>query len=225
MSQLHEKIVSLKSKMMSYFLIVQNQIELANEATLDYNLEKAKEATLKESRINQLELEVDKECENLLTLYNPVASDLRTILAFYEINHELERIGDIADSVADYILEIEKPIDKKLLKVCEVDRMFKVLLNMKEYVIQAFENDNSQIALDVLKEDKKLNIINIAASKNIISFLKENKFQFLEESFYILSIIRKLERAGDHMKNIAEEIVFYIDSKKLKHKRKRKITS
>ena len=100
MTHLEQEINDLRKELLSMFLAVDNQLQKSEKALLEFDKDLAAEITNTEKRINSLELKIDRDCENILALYSPVAVDLRFVLSVYKINHELERIADIADGIA-----------------------------------------------------------------------------------------------------------------------------
>jgi phosphate transport system protein len=137
----------------------------------------------------------------------------------YKITHELERIADIADGIANYVNNLNTPFPKQAIKEILIKEMFAQTQAMMDNVIEAFEKEDTKIARRVFKQDELLNSINSNASTVIISNYEESSAESL---FYLLSCVRKLERAGDLTKNIAEELIFSIESKVIKHRKNRK---
>jgi phosphate transport system protein len=168
--------------------------------------------------VNAYELKIDRDCENIFALYNPVAVDLRFVLAALKINNNLERTGDIAEGIGKFIISNESPFDDNLLKVTQMIKMFDVSTSMLLDVLTAFENEDTALARSIFKQDEILDNLNLNASSVIADFIRKNPDK-LEQALYILSTIRNLERVGDQAKNIAEEIIFYVEAKVLKHKK------
>ena len=226
MAQLHENIKELKQDLFELFLMTIEQIKNSKKEFENNNKSIAKVIIETEEKVNKKELLIDEKCESILTLFNPVAKDLRRVLAIYKINHELERIGDIADSIADFVIdsEMKDGVDIKLLEETGLIEMFLVLIKMQKNVFASFKNNCPNSAIGVLEEDKKLNNINNSSIENLKNLINNDKVE-LEVSYKLLTIIKKLERAGDHLKNIAEEIVFSVNSEVIKHQNKRKISS
>jgi len=151
-------------------------------------------------------------------LFCPVAVDLRFLLAVLKINNNLERIGDIAEGVAKYIVESSVKFDKDILESTQVIRMFDDSLDILTDAQAAFENENTILARTIFSRDEVLDQINKKADGVIAEYIRNNLGN-INETLYILSIIRKLERVGDQSKNIAEEIIFYVEAKVLKHQK------
>lgn len=167
-----------------------------------------------------MELTIDRHCENILALFNPVAIDLRFVLAVIKINSDLERLGDHANSIAKYIMEFGDSIDNSLIEEMEVDAMFNNAIEMVHHVSNAFIKEDTKEARKVFSMDKTLNEIHKKSSARIKKISEENNVD-LRMLLYLFSIISKLERVGDLSKNTAEEIVFFIEAKVLKHKKAR----
>lgn len=216
MTQLENEIASLKTEVINMWVLVQSQINKAKEAMLHFDKDLAREVVMKEKRVNAYELKIDRDCENIFALYCPVAVDLRFLLAVLKINNNLERIGDIAEGIAKYIIESPTNFDKKLLENTQVIRMYQDCINILMDTRVAFEKEDTILARSIFKRDEVLDTINRDANHNIAMLIKED-MNVMNEALYILSIIRKLERVGDQAKNIAEEIIFYVEAKVLKH--------
>jgi phosphate transport system protein len=216
MSHLDIEIKRLKTEMLEMFDIVRLQIKKSHESLLNMDTELAREVNFNEKRVNALELKIDKDCENIFALFNPVAVDLRFVLAVLKINYNIERIGDIADGISRYVVEAKEPFDKILIKETRLNEMFDMARLMLEDVRNAFDFEDTKIARGIFQKDDFLDEINRNANKVIENFIKSNPDK-IEQSLHIVSTIRKLERTGDQIKNVAEEIIFYMEAKVLKH--------
>jgi phosphate transport system protein len=217
MTHLDIEIKKLHSDMSEMFLLVGSQLEKAHQALVNFDKDLAREVRVNEKRVNSFELKLDRDCENLIALFNPVAIDLRFVIACLKINSNLERIGDIAEGIAAFVLNIKSPPDPVLLEKCRVLEMFDTAISIVKDVTKAFEKEDTSIARNVFVKDDLCDEINVAANNAVADFIR-NHSEKINQSLYILSIIRKLERVGDQSKNIAEEIIFYIEAKVLKHK-------
>lgn len=216
MTQLEKELQAVKSEVINMWSLVQMQLTKAKKAMIQFDQDLAREILLKEKRVNAYELKIDRDCENIFALFSPVANDLRFLLAAIKINSNMERIGDIAEGIAKYILEFGSPFDKHILDKTQVLVMYDEAINMLADTRAAFENEDTILARSVFKKDEKLDEINLAANSNIAACIHEN-MESMNEALYVLSIIRKMERVGDQVKNIAEEIIFFMEAKVLKH--------
>ncbi len=216
MTHLTIELKKLKDDMMEMFRMVHSQLEKAKEALVKLDKDLAREVIVNEKRVNSFELKLDRDCENIIALFNPVAVDLRFVLACLKINSNLERIGDIADGIAKFALNIRLTPEKELLDKTRLIEMFDISNAMVRDVMIAYETENTQIARSVFKRDDELDEINVNANEAVAEFIRAHQDR-INQSLYALSTIRKLERVGDQCKNIAEEIIFYIEAKVLKH--------
>jgi len=217
MTQLETELQFLKSEVINMWDLVRSQLVKAKTSMLNFDKDLAREVVLKERRVNGSELKIDRDCENIFALLTPVAVDLRFVLAVLKINSNLERIGDIAEGIAKYILNMEAPFNKEFLEIAHVTEMYDEAIVILEDTLAAFETEDTQLARKVFKKDEFLDDINIKANELIEAYLKNHPGD-IDQGLYILSIIRKLERVGDQSKNISEEIIFYLEAKVLKHK-------
>ena len=216
MSQLEIELKELKTEVINMWNLVHSQLVKSNVAMVNFDKNLAREVVSREKRVNGLELKIDRDCENIFALLTPVAVDLRFVLAVLKINSNLERIGDIAEGVAKYILSAEKPFNPDLLKMTDTVTMYDEAINMLEDTLSAFEKEDTALARSIFQKDEFLDKINIDATDATLQYLE----QFPQDGYQALinlSVIRRLERVGDQSKNIAEETIFYVEAKVLKH--------
>ncbi|TCK85375.1 phosphate signaling complex protein PhoU [Albibacterium bauzanense] len=216
MIHLDRELEQLKKSTTAMWVLVQSQIEKAYKALAANDKDLAREVIANEKRVNSMELKIDSDCEDLFALYSPVASDLRTVLATLKINTNLERIGDLAEGICKHILSEEKAFDKELLKASEIQEMYDVVIEIMKDVLKAYIKEDTKLARTIFKKDEILNEINMQATKNITEYIGSD-ISKIEAGLNFLSIIRKLERVGDQITNIAEEIIFSHEAKVLKH--------
>src|SRR5882762_8623452 len=160
MTPLENEITAVKKELVSMWILVQSQLNKAREAMVKYDKDLAREVLIKEKRVNSFELKIDRDCENIFALYCPVAVDLRFLLAALKINNNLERIGDIAEGIAKYIVESPVNFDKKLLETTQVTRMYQDAINIVMDTRVAFEKEDTILARSIFKRDEVLDIIN-----------------------------------------------------------------
>jgi phosphate transport system protein len=216
MAQFETELQDVKSEVINMWKLVLLQLSKAEEALLTFDKDLAREVILKEKRVNALELKIDRDCENVFALYCPVAIDLRFLLAALKINNNLERIGDIAEGIARYIVDSTVKFDVEALKSTQLIEMFEGSISILTDAQTCFEYEDTILARTIFSRDEVLDQINKRANTNISKYI-QNNIHNIDEALYILSIIRKLERVGDQSKNIAEEIIFFVEAKVLKH--------
>jgi len=216
MTPLENEISGLKKELINMWMLVQSQLNNAKEAMIKFDKDLAREVLVKEKRVNSFELKIDRDCENIFALFCPVAVDLRFLLAALKINTNLERIGDIAAGVAKYVIESSVNFDANVLENTSLLRMYDEAVNILTDTRIAFEKEDTVLARSIFKRDDILDTINVSAPIAITELIKKD-LNSMPEALYMLSIFRKLERVGDQSKNIAEEIIFYVEAKILKH--------
>ncbi len=219
MAQIETELQLLKAEVVNMWTLVSSQLNKARLAFVNFDKDLAREVVLKEKRVNGYELKIDRDCENIFALFCPVAIDLRFLLAALKINSNLERIGDIAEGIAKYVIDAEVSFSQQLLDVARILPMYEESVRMLEDTQEAFEKEDTILARGVFKKDEFLDEINRASHKVLEKHLKDHS-QDTAQALWILSTIRKLERVGDQSKNIAEEIIFYLEAKVLKHRNK-----
>lgn len=216
MTQFEKELADVKAEVINMWQLVLSQLSKAKDAMLSFDKNLAREVMAREKRVNALELKIDRDCENIFALYCPVAIDLRFLLAALKINNNLERIGDIADGIARYIVDAPAKFNKDILESTQLIQMYDGSISILTDTQVAFEFENTLLARTIFSRDDALDEINKKADESISNYIKSN-LEGINEALYILSIIRKLERVGDQSKNIAEEIIFYFEAKVLKH--------
>jgi phosphate transport system protein len=216
MNHLEYELQGLKSQVVEMWKLVSEQMRDAMVMLATMDQEKARKITDTEKKVNFLDLKIDRDCENIFALYNPVASDLRLVLALLRINYNLERIGDAAYSIAKFVKKETAFDNAAMIDQIGALRMFDEACDLLDDVFTSFINENAQQAENIIKRDKALNELDKQARAIIIESIKKDP-EHVEDYLALLSVARKLERAGDQCKNIATEIIFFVEAKVLKH--------
>lgn len=217
MSHLDIELQQLKAETVNMWTLVNLQLSKSKDSLVKLDKDLAREVIMTEKRVNANEIKLDRDCENIFALFTPVAVDLRFVLAVLKINSNLERTGDIAEGIAKFVLHVDDNFDRKLLVITRVIEMYEAAIIMMDEILMAFENEDTARARKVFQLDDLLDEINLQANSVIADYIRSNA-ENIEAALYVLSIIRKLERVGDQAKNMAEELIFYIEAKVLKHR-------
>ena len=197
--------------------LVYNQMEQAQQAVLNLDRAAAQQIMVRERRVDAFELKIDSDVEDFIALYTPVAVDLRYVLSMLKINNDLERIGDYANGIARFVRDCEiDSIDPELVEKLQLKTMFSTVLEMLRELQTALREDNAGKATSVADKDDLLDRINRASTGILTEYAAAHQ-EAIPFCIGFGSVFRKLERTGDHLTNIAEEIVFYIDAKVIKH--------
>jgi phosphate transport system protein len=217
MKHSEQEMIVLKEEINQMWKLVISQLEKAKQAFLNKDIGLALEVISLEKRVNAFELKVDSNCENYIALYSPVAIDLRLVLSIMKISITLERIGDYAAGIARHVADDDcNTIDDSLLNGLDLERMFDILHSMMLESFVAMNTETSANAGKILAKDKEVNKIYRSVLQQLTSNIEQDPSK-AHCGLKLSSLIRKMERIGDHCSNIVEEIVFYIEAKVLKH--------
>lgn len=212
-----DELKSIRQEILDMWTLVYDQMNNVCEAIPTVDKEKAWDVLIREKRVNAYELKLDCDIEDFLVLYNPVAVDMRFIVAMLKINTDLERIGDFAENIARFIIRQDgERIDAELLEKTRLKEMADAVLDMLATAKTALENEDLALANTLFEKDNLVDEINAASTKALADYIGQHP----EKAAFCLDfkgVFIRLERTGDHITNLAEEIVFYIDAVVLKH--------
>lgn len=216
MTHLQEKLDQLKQNLAELAHLVKTQISKSKTALLERDENLAHEVIYNERRVNAFELKIDRDCEEIFTLMAPVANDMRLVFSTLKINGDLERLGDYAEGIAKILLLQKMDFDQELIHTLSLPNMYDTVLEMLEDVITAYANNDTRLAREVFSKDARLNEINHKAVALTTDYCRANG-ERIQQALYLISIVRRLERAGDHITNIAEEVIFFREALVLRH--------
>ncbi len=217
MKYIENELEGLKREILEMWTLVYAQLNRAGESLLALDRDLAKEVACREKRVNAFELKIDSDCEDIIALYAPVAVDLRFVLAVLKINANLERIADFCEGIAQFVLKYPGiSIDAELFDKTRIRMMLDIVKEMLQEGKKALEEEKSQLAVNIFDKDSLVDELNHDATGIVADYLQQYPGR-AAECLNLIGIIRKMERIGDHCNNMAEEIVFYLDAKVLKH--------
>jgi phosphate transport system protein len=212
---LDEHLEKLKTRVIKMCSLVDEQVHLVSKAVEEDNLELAKYVIDQDKKIDKYDLKIDKICQKIFALTQPVAMDLRLIMSSMTLNTDLERVGDIAVNIAENLLIIQKKPD--FYNQTNLPKMFQCAKKMLKNAIDAYINGNPELAKSVILDDAevdKLNTENHKILKEIMKLSPDN----IEGAVALLVMSRELERIADHSTNIAEDVFFIYEAQMIKHK-------
>jgi phosphate transport system protein len=218
MAAIDAELQALKDNLLDMLGLVREQLLKCRKAIRKTSPEIAEEVIANEKKVNMQELAIDRDCENILALYTPVATDLRFVLASLKITNDLERIGDNASRLAKFISENISDIPNKWIAKYNLEEMLDVLTSMLKDMDEALRKEDTKLARKTTKNDEHLNKYFKEAFKTTSSLIAENPDKG-KTLLTLFTVTRDLERAGDLTKNIAEELVFHIEARVLKHRK------
>ncbi len=209
-----QQLEKLKIRLIKMCSLVDEQIEFTIKIFDEENLDLAHLVIERDAKVDKYDLKIDKICQRIFALNQPVAMDLRLIMSALTINTNLERIGDIAVNIAESFLRMgHKPDFYNRTKLSEMNLFAKEMIKNS---IDSFIENNPKLAEKVIHTDNILDKLNAENIIILIEVMKEDKNN-IESAIHLLEISRQLERLGDHSTNIAEEVYFIVESQMIKH--------
>ncbi|MCK9426544.1 MAG: phosphate signaling complex protein PhoU [Ignavibacteriaceae bacterium] len=210
----NEEIENLKTSLIKMATLVDDQVERVFTALETGDITLCKGIKAKDLEIDIYDNLIQTQCENILALFQPVAIDLRFVLSALMTNNQLERCGDIAVNIAQ---RVKKTTDmQSLIKESQILDMGQQAKEMLKNAIDALILNDLDIAQKVLESDEIVDNFN----KQIFLFLVERMktdIALIEPCSHLIVLIRNIERLADHATNIAENLVFYLEAKNIKH--------
>ncbi len=215
--QVENTIQKIRATLCEMWNLVESQVERTSEVLLNNNKNVAHEVRNLEKRVDTYELMVDRECEDFFALLTPVAVDMRLMISILKINNDLERIGDFANDIAKMVLAGHRDqIPTELLEELQLKQMFDQVRAMLATCKTAFTTESAAKTSDVFAQDDVVDTINRNALTVLTEYMKKNP-ERIYDCLQLSASIRRIERIGDRCSNIAEDIVFYLEARVLKH--------
>ncbi len=195
--------------------MTQEEIFKSTESLRNRDKAQAQGVISSDQKIDQLELAIDEKCIDLIARYQPMAGDLRFIATAMKINADLERIADLAVDISERALEI---IDKPILKpLIDIPKLSEVAQKMVKDSIDAFVNRNVELARSVVRSDFQADSLRNKVSDELINDYMAKDAKTVDRAVPLLLIARYLERICDHATNIAEDVIYMVEAKVVKH--------
>jgi phosphate transport system protein len=209
LKELHKEILKMG-------VMAQEAIFKSVEALKNRDKQQAKEVIEADDKIDQLELSIDERCIDLIARHQPMAGDLRFITTGMKVNAELERIADLALDIAQRVLGIA---DKPLLKpLVDIPKLFGLAQRMVSGAIDAFVQRESSLARDVILADTEADKLRNLVQEELIKDYLAKDPKTADRAVPLLLIARHLERICDHATNIAEDIIYMVEGKVVRHR-------
>lgn len=209
-----EELDQLSQKLLEMCSLVESAVQRSISAVTDKDRNAAEEVLRNEARINQIEVEIDEFAINLLALHQPMAADLRLIVAALKINTDLERMGDLAVNIAQRAKSLsEEPLIKPMV---DIPHIAGLVQNMVRKSLDSFVLRDAELARSVLSSDTAVDNLRSASYHELISFM-EHDASSIRQAVDLIAIVRNLERIADHTTNIAEDVLFMVQGVDVRH--------
>ena len=211
-----EQIVKIRETLLMMASLTDRNLSLAMRALVDRDEKLAAAVEAEDSQLDELEVTVDELVINHMATHAPVATDCRFMLVASKISSNLERIADQAVAIARRSLELNKePLLKPLI---DIPRMAQIAEGMLRDGITAFVDRKPELAQEIIKRDKEVDMINKQLARELTSFMLEDPAT-ITRALNLTIVARCLERIADHCKNIAEEVYYLYQAVDIRHER------
>lgn len=209
-----QELDQLKIRLLEMGGLAEEHVRMAVRGLVDRDAALIERVMTGDEPLNRLHVEIDSRCFTLLALQQPMAADLRTVVAAVKINSDLERVGDLAVNIADaarrYALH---PPVKKLI---DIPVMGTIAQTMLRDALDAFVRRDLDLAHHVLDEDDRLDALKTQIFRELLTYMLQDP-STIEPALDLILVSRHLERIGDHATNVAEDVIFIVSARDVRH--------
>jgi phosphate transport system protein len=209
-----EELQALKNRLLNMGALVEERVHDATNALIERRLDTAQRIIASDQDVNDLQIEIDERCLRLLALQQPMASDLRLITAAMKINADLERIGDQAVNIAEQAVRILA--HPPLKPTIDLPRMAEIAEKMTRESLDAFVRKDATLARAILARDDEVDQLKDHVFRVLLTYMMADPGT-IERALGLILISRHLERIADHATNIAEDVIFVVEAKDVRH--------
>jgi phosphate transport system protein len=209
-----QELEELKGKLLEMSALVESAVQRSVSAVTQKDRSAAEQVFRDEARINQLQIEIDEFAINLLATQQPLAADLRLVVAALKINTDLERMGDLSVHIAQRALSLlTEPVIKPMV---DIRHMSALVESMVRKSMDAFVANDADMARSVLASDDAVDSLRTASYHELVSYM-EKEPRNIPQALDLIGITRSLERIADHSTNIAEDVLFLVKGIDVRH--------
>jgi phosphate transport system protein len=209
-----EELEHLKARLLEMGGLAEDRVRSAIRAIVERDVELVERVLSGDQPINQLHIEIDSRCFKMLALYQPMAVDLRAIVACVKINTDLERVGDLAINIAEAGRRYLRHAPVK--ELIDIPRMADIAHGMLRDALDSYVKRDTALARDVLNQDDALDALKTQVFRELLTYMLQDPHT-IEPSLDLILISRHLERIGDHATNIAEDVIFMVSARDVRH--------
>jgi phosphate transport system protein len=210
----HEELEELKGRLLEMGGLAEERVRMALDGLVSRDAAVLDRVLRGDEPVNQLHIDIDNRCFRLLALYQPMATDLRAVVAAVKINTDLERVGDLAVNIAEAAKRyVVHPPVKKLI---DIPQMADIAQTMLRDALDAFVRRDTALAQHVLNEDDKLDSLKTQVFRDLLTYMLKDPAT-VEPALDLILVSRHLERIGDHATNVAEDVIFMVSAVDVRH--------
>ncbi len=210
----HEELGALQQTLLAMGGLVEDQIRRAMRALIERDEALAQDVIDRDRQVNVYDVEIDEKSVELLALHQPTAGDLRFITTAMKIVTDLERIGDQAVNIAQRALELN--LEPQLKPYIDLPRMAENAQRMVKESLDAFVNRDTELARRVIGEDNEVDSLKEQVFRELLTYMMADP-KTIPRAIRLILISRFLERVADHATNIAEMVIYMVESKMVRH--------
>ena len=209
-----EELEQLKIRLLEMGGLAEERVRMSVESLVSRDPQLVERVLAGDEPINRLHIEIDNRCFTLLALHQPMAVDLRAIVSAVKINTDLERVGDLAVNIAEAANRyLKHPPVKELI---DIPRMAGIAQTMLRDALDAFVRRDIRLAQTVLDKDDELDGLKTQVFRELLTYMLQDPHT-IEPALDLILVSRHLERIGDHATNIAEDVIFMVSAKDVRH--------
>lgn len=213
--QFETELQDIRSRVLAMAGLVEQQVADALDSLITGNVDLARQVIEQDTQVNNLEMQIDEECTQIIALRQPTASDLRLIIAILKTITDLERIGDEANSIAQKALNLSEQ-DRPKKSYRELSALGTHVCTMLRDALDAFARFDVEAALKVAREDKNVDEEYEGILRQMITYMMEDP-RTISRVLDLMWSARSLERIGDHANNVCEYVIFLVEGKDVRH--------
>jgi phosphate transport system protein len=214
MKKFEQELETLKQRVMEMGEVAESMVAWASTALVGRDRALIQKVQANEPKLDRYQLEIDSEAIRLITIYTPIAKDLRFLLMVARINSELERIGDQALNNSEYVLLLLSAPPAQTLR--DISRMSEITRGMVHDALQAFHDEDTERAQQVLKADDEVDALNSQTFRDLLTD-KSVGLDTINQGMTLILLARSLERIADHATNICEEVIYLVKGEDIRH--------
>jgi phosphate transport system protein len=223
-AQFDSELNAVSSLVMEMGGLVESQIRNAIYALSQFSVEVSNEVTLKEARVNAMEIQIDHDLSSIIARRQPTARDLRLLIAISKTTANLERVGDEANKIARMVKSIIESGSPRSLPSLELRVAADLASGLLNKALDAFARLDTKAAVSILKEDDQIDTEFNGFVRKLVTYMMEDP-RMISPSLDLLFLAKAIERIGDHAKNIAELIIYVVKGEDVRHTSIEKIES